>query len=347
MIKYKFDKVFVDRYKKFYNSKFYKNTLNSEYWEIQKKKLSVKVDNFTIYLSGSSGFYYPEQSYVYFFLRKIKIFYFRLKKFSNYFDLSFYFMLNYSKAYDAIFSGKRSITDIDPGVERVNYSHVIKKSLFKNSFQIKQDFKKNFDSFSNDHVIKSYYWFSILNSHIKTNKKLNVLEIGAGSGFLSALFLKKKNINLTIIDLPETLYHSIPFFYKHFPSMDIVMPNEISFKKLKKSNGKIIFLLPEQKHLLKKDSFDLVINTLSFQEMTKSEISSYFSLIYKTLKKLVGTSIGRATIYTLGHIIIAMTSNRLITGADWKLAGLDAIIEPLVNGLWYYVLDKTWSKYLK
>ena len=91
MIKYKFDKVFVDRYKKFYNSKFYKNTLNSEYWEIQKKKLSVKVDNFTIYLSGSSGFYYPEQSYVYFFLRKIKIFYFRLKKFSNYFDLSFYF----------------------------------------------------------------------------------------------------------------------------------------------------------------------------------------------------------------------------------------------------------------
>ena len=67
--------------------------------------------------------------------------------------------------------------------------------------------------------------------------------------------------------------------------------------------------------------------------------------IYKTLKTLVGTSIGRALIYTAGHIIIAMTCNRIITGADWKLAGLDAIIEPGINGVWYYVLDKTWNRY--
>ncbi len=64
--------------------------------------------------------------------------------------------------------------------------------------------------------------------------------------------------------------------------------------------------------------------------------------IYNTSKSLVCTSI-----YTLGHIIIAMTCNRLITGADWKLAGLDAIVEPVINGVWYYALDKTWSKYLK
>ena len=69
--------------------------------------------------------------------------------------------------------------------------------------------------------------------------------------------------------------------------------------------------------------------------------------IYNTLKKLIGTSIGRAIIYTIGHIIIAMTCNRLITGADWKLAGVDAIVEPLINGIWYFMLDKTWSKYLK
>jgi uncharacterized membrane protein len=42
-----------------------------------------------------------------------------------------------------------------------------------------------------------------------------------------------------------------------------------------------------------------------------------------------------------------MTCNRLITGADWALAGADAIIEPLINGVWYYVLDKSWSKYGK
>jgi len=69
--------------------------------------------------------------------------------------------------------------------------------------------------------------------------------------------------------------------------------------------------------------------------------------IYNTLQSLIGTSIGRALIYTLGHIVIAMTCNRLITGADWKLAGVDAIIEPMINGVWYYILDRTWSKYGK
>ena len=68
--------------------------------------------------------------------------------------------------------------------------------------------------------------------------------------------------------------------------------------------------------------------------------------IYNTLKKIIGTSVGRAVIYTVGHVIIAMTSNRLITGADWALAGADAIIEPIINGFWYYFLDKTWSKYV-
>lgn len=65
--------------------------------------------------------------------------------------------------------------------------------------------------------------------------------------------------------------------------------------------------------------------------------------IYNTLTKLLGTSLGRTIIYTIGHIIIAMTSNRLITGADWRLAGLDAIIEPMINGVWYYMLDKLWA----
>jgi len=29
------------------------------------------------------------------------------------------------------------------------------------------------------------------------------------------------------------------------------------------------------------------------------------------------------------------------------IAGVDAIIEPMINGVWYYVLDKSWSKYGK
>jgi len=66
--------------------------------------------------------------------------------------------------------------------------------------------------------------------------------------------------------------------------------------------------------------------------------------IFQTLKdQMVGTSIGRAVIYTLGHIVIAMTCNNLITGAPLKLAVLDALIEPMINGVWYYILDKAWA----
>ena len=66
--------------------------------------------------------------------------------------------------------------------------------------------------------------------------------------------------------------------------------------------------------------------------------------IFQTLKdQMVGTSIGRAVIYTIGHIVIAMTCNNLITGAPLKLAALDALIEPMIHGVWYYILDKAWS----
>jgi uncharacterized membrane protein len=72
-------------------------------------------------------------------------------------------------------------------------------------------------------------------------------------------------------------------------------------------------------------------------------MSEFKNGIYNTLQNLIGTSIGRAIIYTIGHIIIAMTCNRVITGADWSLAGVDAIIEPMINGIWYYFLDRVYT----
>lgn len=73
-------------------------------------------------------------------------------------------------------------------------------------------------------------------------------------------------------------------------------------------------------------------------------MSEFKKGIFKTL---IGTSVGRAIVYTIGHIVIAMTCNRMITGADWALAGADAIVEPLINGVWYYFLDKTWASGVK
>lgn len=52
-----------------------------------------------------------------------------------------------------------------------------------------------------------------------------------------------------------------------------------------------------------------------------------------------------AVIYTIGHILIAMTCNNLITGAPLNLAIIDAFVEPLVNGFWFYILFEIVRKY--
>lgn len=66
--------------------------------------------------------------------------------------------------------------------------------------------------------------------------------------------------------------------------------------------------------------------------------------IFNLIKKLVGhSSLARAIIYTIGHIVIAMTCNRLITGASLELAALDALIEPIINGFWFYLLDRAYT----
>jgi uncharacterized membrane protein len=76
-----------------------------------------------------------------------------------------------------------------------------------------------------------------------------------------------------------------------------------------------------------------------------SEIEKGFFNAFKKL--LVGSSIGRAIVYTIGHIIIAATCNIIITGSTLELAAIDAIIEPLINGVWYYLLDKFWASTIK
>ncbi len=54
-----------------------------------------------------------------------------------------------------------------------------------------------------------------------------------------------------------------------------------------------------------------------------------------------------AGIYTIGHIFIAMTCTLLITGTSLDLAALDALIEPIINGFWFYFLHKFWKRHSK
>ncbi len=59
---------------------------------------------------------------------------------------------------------------------------------------------------------------------------------------------------------------------------------------------------------------------------------------------LASSSFALALTYTLGHIVIAMTVVSVLTGASLFEAGLVALIEPTINGFWFYVLHKTYKK---
>ena len=68
--------------------------------------------------------------------------------------------------------------------------------------------------------------------------------------------------------------------------------------------------------------------------------------IQGAIKKLItGSSVALAVIYTLGHICIAMTVVTVMTGASLWEAGAVALIEPSINGVWFYVLHSLWKKY--
>ena len=57
-------------------------------------------------------------------------------------------------------------------------------------------------------------------------------------------------------------------------------------------------------------------------------------------KLIASTSLGRAMVYTAGHVMIAMNVVYWLTGASLFEAGLVALVEPLINGCWYYLLDR-------
>ena len=68
------------------------------------------------------------------------------------------------------------------------------------------------------------------------------------------------------------------------------------------------------------------------------------------MKKLItkilgGSSLGLTLIYTIGHICIAMMVVSILTGASLWEAGAVALVEPTVNGIWFYILHSAYKKY--
>ena len=54
-------------------------------------------------------------------------------------------------------------------------------------------------------------------------------------------------------------------------------------------------------------------------------------------------SLLRTIIYTIGHFAIAITVLMLVADVTFMIALTDAIVEPIANSVWYFILDKWWA----
>ena len=73
--------------------------------------------------------------------------------------------------------------------------------------------------------------------------------------------------------------------------------------------------------------------------------------IFNATKKVYTSNRGsilRTIVYTIGHFAIAITVLILVADVSFYIALTDAIVEPLANSVWYFLLDKFWaSKVMK
>ena len=68
--------------------------------------------------------------------------------------------------------------------------------------------------------------------------------------------------------------------------------------------------------------------------------------IFNSTKKIYQNNKGsilRTIIYTIGHFAIAITVLMLVADVTFMIALTDAIVEPLANAVWYFLLDKFWA----
>jgi len=71
-------------------------------------------------------------------------------------------------------------------------------------------------------------------------------------------------------------------------------------------------------------------------------MTEFTSGLWNVVKNNKG-SLVRTVIYTIGHFAIAIICLMLIADVSFWIALTDAIVEPLANSVWYFILDKWWA----
>ena len=75
-------------------------------------------------------------------------------------------------------------------------------------------------------------------------------------------------------------------------------------------------------------------------------MTEFTSGIFNSAKQVYTNNRGsilRTIVYTIGHFFIAITVLMLLADVPFMIALTDAIVEPLANSVWYFLLDKFWA----
>jgi len=131
------------------------------------------------------------------------------------------------------------------------------------------------------YLLTEYYFHRIRNEGLQPK---TILEIGAGSGLLGAMFHQACGSKILIIDLPEMLILSSALLGYCFPEGRILFPHEVDDQKEKILDYDIVLLHSLQIPYLQNVKADLAINIASFMEMDFTEVERYFALIDQHLE---------------------------------------------------------------
>ena len=74
-----------------------------------------------------------------------------------------------------------------------------------------------------------------------------------------------------------------------------------------------------------------------------TELTKGIFEVSKNVYKNNRGSILRTIVYTIGHFAIAITVLMLVADVSFAIALTDAIVEPIANSVWYFILDKWWA----
>ena len=75
-------------------------------------------------------------------------------------------------------------------------------------------------------------------------------------------------------------------------------------------------------------------------------MTEFTSGIFEVSKKIYLNNRGsllRTLVYTIGHFLIAISVLMLVADVSFMIALTDAIVEPIANSIWYFILDKWWA----